>query len=182
MKTISSLCFVLSVTSLTGCGMFSPPPVQPSDISVESALVSVGDGLSKLKGKLDAENMKLGMYVDTVQLELDLTTDKKGDGKLSVDFSKGFQLGPQLGMEQTVDANRGSKLTIILKQAMVPVGQGGNVQQAAANDTPPAASSQAKNQAVKGSGAAPGSIPLVPTTVFGIVAPSKILGVPSKVQ
>ncbi|KVF69828.1 hypothetical protein WS75_25270 [Burkholderia sp. FL-7-2-10-S1-D7] len=67
--------------------------------------------------------MQLGMYVDTINLELDLTTDQKGDGKLSVDFSKGFQLGPQLGMEQTVDASRGTKLFITLKQAMVPIKQ-----------------------------------------------------------
>lgn len=123
MKTASFVCVVAGVLTLSGCGMFSPPPVRPSDITVEQALASVGDGLAVFKKKLDSNNMKLGMYVDTINLELDLTTDQKGDGKLSVDFSKGFQLGPQLGMEQTVDASRGSKLVITLKQAMVPIKQ-----------------------------------------------------------
>ncbi|MET3632991.1 hypothetical protein E2P84_19675 [Burkholderia cepacia] len=120
MKTALLACVVAGALPLTGCGMFSSPPVRPSDITVEQALASVGDGLAVFKKKLDSNNMQLGMYVETINLELDLTTDQKGDGKLSVDFSKGFQLGPQLGMEQTVDASRGSKLVITLKQAMVP--------------------------------------------------------------
>ncbi|WP_061133755.1 hypothetical protein [Caballeronia fortuita] len=72
--------------------------------------------------------MYLGLYVDTINVELDLTTSKDGKDTLSVDFAKGFQLGPQLGMEQTVNASRGSKLTITLKQVMKPADQtdGGN--------------------------------------------------------
>lgn len=109
MKNVFAICAVTLTVPLAGCGLIAPSPVQPSDITVEKALTSVGDGLAGFKKQLDQNDMKLGLYVDTINIELDLTTDKKGDGKLSVDFSKGLQLGPQLGMEQSVDASRGSK-------------------------------------------------------------------------
>ncbi|VVD29175.1 hypothetical protein [Paraburkholderia dioscoreae] len=111
---------LVSALSLTGCAFFAPAPVQPSDISVEKALGSVGEGLFQFKQQLTQQNMDLGLYVDTINVELDLTTSRDGKGDLSVDFSKGLQLGPKLDMEQSVAASRGSKLTITLKQAMVP--------------------------------------------------------------
>lgn len=170
MKTAVLVCVVAGALSLTGCGMFSPSPVQASDITVEQALASVGDGLAVFKKKLDSNNMQLGMYVDTINLELDLTTDRKGDGKLSVDFSKGFQLGPQLGMEQTVDASRGSKLVITLKQAMVPIKQSEDaVHGDGANHGGSPASPHDKPQ--NGQGSAPVGPSKVPFSV-----PWKILG------
>ncbi|WP_155632838.1 hypothetical protein [Burkholderia cepacia] len=176
MKSVLGVGVVIGVLPLAGCGMFSPPPVQPSDITVEQALASVGDGLAVFKQKLDSHKMQLGMYVDTINLELDLTTDQKGDGKLSVDFSKGFQLGPQLGMEQTVDASRGSKLVITLKQAMVPVkqsadaGQDGGAGPAGHAQAPASPHGQTDKSSNKsGTPGVPREVP------FGNV-PSKILG------
>ncbi|NIE82681.1 MULTISPECIES: hypothetical protein [unclassified Burkholderia] len=178
MKVAMILCGIGCTMPLVGCGLFSPPPVHASDITVENALASVGDGLSAFKRKLDANDMKLGLYVDTINLELDLTTDQKGDGKLSVDFSKGFQLGPQLGMEQTVDASRGSKLIITLKQAMKPLKQsaadadhGGGQH----GQTPPS-NGGTSHQASNSGGASGGqNVPVGPTeTPFG--APTKVLG------
>ncbi|CAN0620513.1 conserved protein of unknown function [Burkholderia multivorans] len=171
MQAKAPLFAIVCVLPLAGCGMFSPQPVHTSDITVEQALTSVGDGLSSFKKKLDANDMKLGLYVDTINLELDLTTDQKGDGKLSVDFSKGLQLGPQLGMEQTVDASRGSKLVITLKQAMVQGKQDGTATPTALHDggTTPQGHIRDAQAGRTGAGTS--------ITTFGNVGPTKVLGI-----
>lgn len=170
MKVTMLLCGIGCIMPLSGCGLFSSPPVHASDITVEQALVSVGDGLSAFKKKLNANDMQLGLYVDTINLELDLTTDQKGDGKLSVDFSKGFQLGPQLGMEQTVDASRGSKLVITLKQAMQQIKGAGAIADQR-GQVAQGAPQAAKNANTNGGACGP---VLPPDRLFS--APTKVLG------
>ncbi len=108
---------ILLIPGLSACTLTSPPKtyVASSDVTVNAALISVASGLCSFKTTLAAQNAYLGLYLDSVELVLDLAAHNVQKDTLSVDFSKGFQLGPNVGTDHTIEGNRGSKLTLNLK-------------------------------------------------------------------
>lgn len=105
------------IPCLSACTFASPPQkyVAASDVSVDAALISVATGLCQFKKTLTTQNSYLGLYLESVELELNLAANNKQADKLAVDFSKGFQLGPSVGTDHSIEGNRGSKLTLNLK-------------------------------------------------------------------
>lgn len=122
----SNLSLISATWLISACAGLPPQTnVNKSDVSLEAALTSVATSLNSFKKTLDSHGgEKLGVQLDTITIQLDLTYNNHDTEKLAVDFSKGLQLGPSWNHEQLIESNRGSKLVITLKHVDTP---GGNV-------------------------------------------------------
>ena len=110
----------IALTSLafTGCASLKPADlVNPSEVRLEDAMKSVGEGLSKMK---DAQgDLRTGLIPTEVEIKFNLAASATEKGKLTVDLSKAIDASPvkkdeKLGgsYEAGADASRGSAIVI----------------------------------------------------------------------
>ncbi|GAA5003321.1 hypothetical protein GCM10023206_06900 [Acinetobacter puyangensis] len=94
------------------------------DISVEDALPQIAIGIANMKKNLDAESVKAGVYVDDIQLEINLSANASKDGKLGIaadplslkSLSKSV-FSFDASQDTKIEDLRGSKLVIKFKSA-----------------------------------------------------------------
>lgn len=82
----SAIYLILSF-SLIGCTSFQINKGQQETremISVDKALPEIADGIVAMKNRLDADNVKAGVYVDDIELEIALNANATKDGKLAI--------------------------------------------------------------------------------------------------
>lgn len=109
---------LLIILSISGCTTLKPEAVvTPSEISVQDAMKSVADGLSVLKDSLDKNKMKTGLYVDQVDLNLQLTSKATDTKTLAVDITQPVLSGKVIGLNSSeyAEGSRGSTLKVTLK-------------------------------------------------------------------
>ncbi|MDC9817215.1 hypothetical protein PS357_15980 [Acinetobacter nosocomialis] len=93
-------------------------------ISVDEALPQIADGIVAMKNRLDADNVKVGVYVDDIELEIALNANATKDGKLTIaadplslkSLSKSA-LSFDASQATKIEDLRGSKLIIKFKSA-----------------------------------------------------------------
>ncbi len=115
LRVISS---AIAATLLSGCAVFSPKDlVEPSQVTLEQALTSVGEGLYKMKQA--QQDMKTGLIAESVQVTFKLAASAKDSGKLTIDLSKTVDVAPvkketSLGGEQSSssEATRSNEIAI----------------------------------------------------------------------
>ena len=121
------ICFFSISFSLIGCTSFQINKGQQETrdvISVDKALPQIADGIVAMKKKLDADNVKAGVYVDDIQLEISLNANATKDGKLGIaadplsfkSLSKSA-FSFDASQETKIEDLRGSKLIIKFKSA-----------------------------------------------------------------
>ncbi|MDS7968128.1 hypothetical protein RMB12_13975 [Acinetobacter sp. V117_2] len=122
----SAMYLILSF-SLIGCTSFQINKEQQDTrkmISVDEALPQIADGIVAMKTRLDADNVKAGVYVDDIELEIALNANATKDGKLTIaadplslkSLSKSA-LSFDASQATKVEDLRGSKLIIKFKSA-----------------------------------------------------------------
>ncbi|WP_347017428.1 hypothetical protein H2788_08905 [Acinetobacter seifertii] len=122
----SAIYLILSF-SLIGCTSFQINKEQQETrkmISVDEALPQIADGIVAMKNRLDADNIKAGVYVDDIELEIALNANATKDGKLTIaadplslkSLSKSA-LSFDASQATKVEDLRGSKLIIKFKSA-----------------------------------------------------------------
>ncbi|MFI8011596.1 hypothetical protein ACIF8R_15660 [Acinetobacter sp. ABJ_C4_1] len=122
----SAIYLILSF-SLIGCTSFQINKEQQETrkmISVDEALPQIADGIVAMKNRLDADNVKAGVYVDDIELEIALNANATKDGKLTIaadplslkSLSKSA-LSFDASQATKVEDLRGSKLIIKFKSA-----------------------------------------------------------------
>jgi hypothetical protein len=80
----------LAAWGLAGCATFGPRDVaEPSDITIKAAMHEVAEGLVELRKELDREKMKVGLLVDEVNVNFNVTANATDTRKLSIDLSNG---------------------------------------------------------------------------------------------
>lgn len=121
-----SVIFTLSY-GLIGCTAFQINKGQQETreiISVDKALPQIAEGIVAMKNKLDADNVKAGVYVDDIQLEINLNANATKDGKLGIaadplslkSLSKST-FSFDASQDTKIEDLRGSKLIIKFKSA-----------------------------------------------------------------
>ncbi|GAB7524577.1 hypothetical protein [Paraburkholderia sp. 2C] len=95
-------------TLIAGCNTPPIPPGKPVDIS--TALGQVLDGLCDAKKNLAARQKELGVAIDSLTVELDLTVD--GSKNPPVAVAPDIQFIPTVSYGQIITATRGSRLTL----------------------------------------------------------------------
>lgn len=114
-RSVIAIAFVTTIVA--GCAQTRVSTVtNPSEISVEKALISVAKGLTEFGRELDKEDTQLGVKVDEIKLEFVLAAKGVGKDEVGVDLSHIFAFGKDVGMTTEVTASRGSTLTIVLKR------------------------------------------------------------------
>lgn len=115
------LAFVVLPFLLVGCNTPPIPPGKPIDIP--TALEQVMQGLCNFKKDQAARNQDWGVAIDSITVELDLTVD--GARSPAVAVAPDIQFIPTVSYGQIITADRGSRLTLKLKNtggSSVPTG------------------------------------------------------------
>ena len=109
----ASVCLSLAVLPclIAGCNTPPIPPGKPVDIP--TALEQVLEGLCNFKKDQASRKEDLGVAIDTITVELDLTVD--GSRTPPVAVAPDIQFIPTVSYGQIITANRGSRLTLTLK-------------------------------------------------------------------
>lgn len=105
---------LLLILALSGCAAPGPSEIaKPSDISLEQALKSVGDGLNQM---YSAQNgLKTGLIPAEVTVTFNLGVSAKNSTTLSLDFSRTIGSAVSkagLSNEQSSDGLRNNSVTI----------------------------------------------------------------------
>lgn len=96
---------------IVGCNTPPIPPGKPVDIP--TALEQVLSGLCNFKKEQADRKQDMGVAIDTVTVELDLTVDGARNPPVAV--APDIQFIPTVSYGQIITANRGSRLTLTLK-------------------------------------------------------------------
>ncbi|WP_321924944.1 hypothetical protein [Paraburkholderia guartelaensis] len=96
---------------IVGCNTPPIPPGKPVDIP--TALEQVLTGLCNFKKEQADRKQDMGVAIDTVTVELDLTVDGARNPPVAV--APDIQFIPTVSYGQIITANRGSRLTLTLK-------------------------------------------------------------------
>lgn len=96
---------------IVGCNTPPIPPGKPVDIP--TALQQVLDGLCNFKREQAGRKQDMGAAIDSVTVELDLTVDGARNPPVAV--APDVQFIPTVSYGQIITANRGSRLTLTLK-------------------------------------------------------------------
>lgn len=84
MRIFNSLSIFFIITSLTACAAFSPNEIaDPSTLTIDEAMESIGEGFQKMKTKLDGN--KLGLWPCKVTTTLNVSANADKGGKLVLD-------------------------------------------------------------------------------------------------
>lgn len=113
-----------SVVVLSGCASWRPGElVNPSEVRLEEAMQSVGEGLSRMKTAQG--EMKTGLIPTEVEIKFNLAASATEKGKLTVDLSKAVDVTPvkteeKLGgsYESGAEASRGSNIVIKFRNVL----------------------------------------------------------------
>lgn len=117
----SASCVVLCAAALaSGCASWGPRDiVQPSEVTLENAMKSVGTGLQLMR---DAQGeVKSGLIPTQVEVKFDLAASAKDAGKLTIDMTKdGAKTDISAGAEKSseAEAKRGNTITITFKNIL----------------------------------------------------------------
>ncbi|WP_233873358.1 hypothetical protein [Paraburkholderia adhaesiva] len=98
---------------VAGCNTPPIPPGKPVDIS--TALRSVLEGLCDFKKDEAARGQGQGVTFDSITVEFDLTVDGSKNPPIAV--APDIQFIPTVSYGQILTANRGSRLTLTLKNS-----------------------------------------------------------------
>jgi len=101
---------------VAGCNTPPIPPGKPVDIP--TALHNVMEGLCNFKKDEAARGQGRGVVVDSITVELDLTVD--GSRNPPVAVAPDIQFVPTVSYGNIITANRGSRLTLTLKNGSIP--------------------------------------------------------------
>jgi hypothetical protein len=109
----ASLSLPLAVVPflLVGCNTPPIPPGKPVDIP--TALEQVLEGLCNFKKDQASRKEEMGVAIDTITVELDLTVD--GSRTPPVAVAPDVQFIPTVSYGQIITTSRGSRLTLTLK-------------------------------------------------------------------
>lgn len=119
MRTIFVVAALLTAGALSGCGALTPVKVvgDPSEVTVEQALKSVGDGLRDMRVAI-GEN-KTGLIPAEVTINFKLAASATANGKLTVDLSVPLTSAGAAGSgkvgasaEQTSAGSRSNEISI----------------------------------------------------------------------
>ncbi len=118
MKNINLISLVLVASTMTGCAAFSPKDLaNPSEVTLEQALASVGAGLYQMKEA--QKDMKTGLIASSVDVTFKLAASANDSGKLTIDLSKAVASDPvtknqSIAGEKTSEssANRSNEITV----------------------------------------------------------------------
>jgi hypothetical protein len=99
--------------TIVGCNTPPIPPGKPVDIP--TALEQILDGLCNFKKDQAGRKQDMGVAVDSITVELDLTVD--GSRNPPVAVAPDIQFIPTVSYGQIITANRGSRLVLTLKNA-----------------------------------------------------------------
>jgi hypothetical protein len=101
--------FVLILPFLVaGCNTPPIPPGKPVDLP--TALKQVLDGLCDAQKDLAARQQEMGLAIDSITVELDLTVD--GSKNPPVAVAPDIQFIPTVSYGQIITATKGSRLTL----------------------------------------------------------------------
>jgi hypothetical protein len=103
---------------IVGCNTPPIPPGKPVDIP--TALEQVLEGVCNFKKDQAGRKQDLGVAIDAITVELDLTVDGARNPPVAV--APDIQFIPTVSYGQIITANRGSRLTLTLKNT----GSGGH--------------------------------------------------------
>ncbi|MCX5541273.1 hypothetical protein [Paraburkholderia nodosa] len=96
---------------IVGCNTPPIPPGKPVDIP--TALQQVLEGLCNFRKEQADRKQDMGVAIDSVTVELDLTVDGARNPPVAV--APDIQFIPTVSYGQIITANRGSRLTLTLK-------------------------------------------------------------------
>lgn len=82
---MQKFAYSISALALSGCSLFQPV-TQPSEVTLEKALESVGKGLTLMR--VAQGDMKTGMIASDVTVTLNLAASRNAGGKLTVDLGR----------------------------------------------------------------------------------------------
>jgi hypothetical protein len=111
MRAYLSLVLLVLPFLVVGCNTPPIPPGKPVDIP--TALEQVLEGLCNFKKQQTARKQDWGVDIDSITVELDLTVD--GSRSPPVAVAPDIQFIPTVSYGQIITANRGSRLTLSLK-------------------------------------------------------------------
>ncbi|MCP3716905.1 hypothetical protein [Paraburkholderia sp. CNPSo 3281] len=97
--------------TIVGCNTPPIPPGKPVDIP--TALQQVLEGLCNFRKEQADRKQDMGVAIDSVTVELDLTVDGARNPPVAV--APDIQFIPTVSYGQIITANRGSRLTLTLK-------------------------------------------------------------------
>lgn len=119
MRTLTAQSAVMAVGVLAGCASFTPVKVvgEPSEVTIEQALVSVGNGLTRMRDAIGTD--KTGLIPAEVTVTFKLAASAKDSGKLTVDLSVPITSGGTAGTAsaggeatQSSEGSRSNEITI----------------------------------------------------------------------
>ncbi len=118
MENFKLIGLVLIAGSITGCAAFTPKDLaNPSEVTLEQALTSVGAGLYQMKKA--QKGMKTGLIASSVNVTFKLAASAKDSGKLTIDLSRAVAADPatsnqSIGGEKTSEssASRSNEITV----------------------------------------------------------------------
>ena len=118
-KAFTTSCLLTLTLLSSGCSTLTAEDVvSPSEVTIPSALKTVGEGLAVFKKELDEQGIVTGLYVDEVTLTLNLTHLKEDTTTLGVDLTKTLTAGSQvfnLANTAVSKGDRNSTLVLTLK-------------------------------------------------------------------
>lgn len=86
MRTIKIASLLTVAVAITGCASLTPKDLAtPSEVTLEQALTSVGQGLYEMKEA--QKGMKTGLIASSVDVRFKLAASSKDSGKLTIDLS-----------------------------------------------------------------------------------------------
>lgn len=114
---------LLVLASAVGCTNKVYAVAQPSNITLENAMVQVVQGLKAMQDfEKNNPDTKLGAIIDEVDLNFQISTTAQNDGKLTVAVSApaGAPIGGNLGFsnEEIIGAQRGSNIQVKLRSVI----------------------------------------------------------------
>ena len=116
----ANLAFVVASFVVAGCNTPPIPPGKPVDIP--TALKQVMEGLCNFRKDQAAHRQDAGAAIESITVELDLTVD--GARNPPVLVAPDIQFIPTVSYGQIITANRGSRLSLTLKNTGgVPSGE-----------------------------------------------------------
>jgi hypothetical protein len=103
----------LGIFMLPGCAAYTPVDVaNPSNISLTQATTQIADSLVAMKRRLDDKRVKLGLIIDQVDVDLNVTASATAGGSqdLKIDAAKtalaGVGLSANVSGQQTSTGSR----------------------------------------------------------------------------
>ncbi|CAB3745781.1 hypothetical protein [Paraburkholderia humisilvae] len=121
MRAYLSLPLIVLPFLVAGCNTPPIPPGKPVDIS--TALEHVLDGLCDAQKNLAARQKDLGVAIDSITVELDLTVD--GTKNPPVAVAPDIQFIPTVSYGQIITATKGSRLMLSFRNTGANHASGG---------------------------------------------------------